>query len=225
MLSAALLGAATALAAQPMPSGLEPSFNDAVRCAGIASPFGSPTRHDGSARPPMEFGGRHGGIDITLPEGTPVLAIANGTVATKGEGGMMEGVFLWLRHSPDDTGLRYWLYSKYQHLESIPTLALGDRVAVGQAIARSGKTGTVGRHFGSAGYAHLHLTTGAASSGDALVGSRGESQGLRLIDPLVAYRDAAKATADRVPIAHVAAGIALPAGTRMVWPIACEASR
>mgnify|MGYP001564167371 FL=1 len=98
------------------PSGLQAVLPDEVRCPEIASPFGSETRYDGSRRPSWEFGGYHGGIDISLAEGTPLLALAAGTVVNKGEGGRMEGNYLWLRHSPEDTGLAYWVYSKYQHL-------------------------------------------------------------------------------------------------------------
>jgi len=49
-------------------------------------------------------------------EGTPLLAIAAGEVIASGEGGRLEGFFIWLRHSPDDTDLPFWTYSKYQHL-------------------------------------------------------------------------------------------------------------
>lgn len=198
------------------PSGLQPSFPAHVRCPQIASPYGSQTRYDGSYRPQSALGGYHGGIDISLAEGTPLLALAAGTVVSKGEGGMMEGIYLWLRHSPEDTGLHYWVYSKYQHLESLPELEIGAKVAVGQAIARSGRTGTVGGHYGASGYPHLHLGTGRSPSGDASVGSRGEARGLRLFDPLALYQ----AT---VTIPYVDSdGKLTPQGTRVVWPVACQ---
>ena len=167
------------------PSGLQPVFPEQARCAEIASPFGSPIRYDGSPRPNWAFGGLHGGIDISLPEGTPLLALAAGTLVSKGEGGQMEGIYLWLRHSPEQTGLAYWLFSKYQHLQSLPEPAVGARMAVGDLVARSGRTGTMGGHYGARGYPHLHLTTLKSSSGDQTVGSRGEAQGAELIDPLV----------------------------------------
>jgi murein DD-endopeptidase MepM/ murein hydrolase activator NlpD len=221
--AAALFAGAATANAQPAPTGLEPAFANHVRCPAIASPFGSPTRHDGSARPASEFGGRHGGVDISVPEGTAILAIADGTVAAKGEGGMMEGVYLWLRHAPGDTGLAYWVYTKYQHLDALPDLATGDRVSAGQIVARSGKTGTEGRHYGPRGYAHLHLGTATAATGDGTVGGRGEARGVRLVDPLAVYRDAGGARdAARVSIAPVRDGKIEPAGSRLVWPIACE---
>ena len=206
------------------PSGLQPVLPDEVRCPEIASPFGSQTRYDGSRRPSWEFGGYHGGIDISLAEGTPLLALAAGTVVSKGEGGQMEGNYLWLRHSPEDTGLAYWVYSKYQHLQSLPELPIGARVAIGEAVARSGKTGTTGGHFGAFGYPHLHLTTRKSPKDDLIVGSRGSTGGANLIDPLVIYHEAgAKPQESAVTIPYATTdGQVWPQGTRVVWPVACR---
>jgi len=202
------------------PSGLQPVFARDARCPGIASPFGSRTRYDGSPRPTWSFGGYHGGIDISLVEGTPLVALAAGTVASKGEGGQLEGIYVWLRHSPEDTGLPYWVYSKYQHLQSHPELPIGARVAVAEVIARSGRTGTVGGHYGPSGYPHLHLSTRTSASGDGIVGSRGETTGGSLVDPLVIYRDAGGNAEVRIPYS-TAEGQVWPAGTRVAWPVAC----
>ncbi len=214
------------------PSGLQPAFPARVRCPEIASMYGSQTRYDGSSRPKWVFGGYHGGIDITLAEGTPLLAVAAGTVVSKGEGGMLEGIYLWLRHSPEDTGLAYWVYSKYQHLESIPELEVGAKVAMRQMVARSGKSGTVGRHYGMSGYSHLHLTTRKSSRGDESVGPRGATRGLPLFDPLAMYHDAggklresaeSPLPARAVPIPYASTdGKVAPPATRVVWPVACQ---
>lgn len=206
-------------------SGLRPVFPTQARCPGIASPFGAQTRYDGSPRPKWAFGGYHGGIDISLAEGTPLLALAAGTVATKGEGGQLEGIYLWLRHSPEDTGLAYWTYSKYQHLQSLPDLAIGARVGIAEMVARSGRTGTIGGHYGADGYPHLHLTTVKSANADLAVGSRGSTRGENLIDPLAIYRDAGTAprndAAVRVPYSTLD-GRVWPQGTRVVWPVACQ---
>lgn len=93
------------------PSGLVASFAAQANCPPIASPFGSATRHDGSTRPAFRFGGLHGGIDLSLDEGTPLQAIAAGTIVNVGIGGAFEGIHLWLQHAPEDTGLPFWLYS------------------------------------------------------------------------------------------------------------------
>ena len=210
------------------PSRLRPVFPAHLRCPEIASPYGSPTRYDGSSRLAGAFGGRHGGIDISLAEGTPLLALAAGTVVSKGEGGMLEGIYVWLRHSPGDTGLAYWVYSKYQHLASWPELEVGARVVVAQPIARSGKTGTAGRHYGPSGYPHLHLTTRKSLS---------EAEGdwrssAPLFDPVAIYHEGGGESAAAaepparerevaIPVAS-ADGKLTPPGTRVVWPAACQ---
>ncbi|OGA25044.1 MAG: hypothetical protein A3I02_11330 [Betaproteobacteria bacterium RIFCSPLOWO2_02_FULL_67_26] len=199
-------------------SGLRPVYPVEARCPEIASPYASPTRYDGSARAPWAFGGLHGGIDISLDEGTPLLALAAGTVAMKGEGGMLEGIYLWLRHAPEDTGLAYWVYSKYQHLESMPDLEHGAPVRLGQVIARSGRTGTVGKHYGMSGYPHLHLTTRKSPEDVVTVGSRESFGGAALLDPLAIYHEAG---AVPIPYATADGKIATP-GARVVWPVACR---
>lgn len=108
-------------------SGLEAAFPDGHACQPIACPFASPTRYDGSRRPNDRNGGLHGGIDLSLSEGTPLLAVADGEVIALGEGGRMEGIYLWLRHSPEDTGLPYWVFSKYQHFSALPKRAQAAR--------------------------------------------------------------------------------------------------
>ena len=214
------------------PSGLQPQYPSQVICPEIASPFGAQTRFDGSRRPAWEFGGYHGGIDISVPEGTPLLSLAAGAVVSKGEGGQLEGNYLWLRHGPEDTGLEYWVYAKYQHLESLPDLPIGARVKRGQAVARSGKTGTTGGHFGASSYPHLHLTTRRSSKDDLNVGSRGSTGGQNLFDPLAIYHDARAMSHDpadsrpdqpTVAIPYVTTdGQVWPQNTRVVWPVACR---
>jgi murein DD-endopeptidase MepM/ murein hydrolase activator NlpD len=212
------------------PSGLQPVFPDAAACPEIASPFGSDTRYDGSSRPGFQFGGYHGGIDVSLAEGTLLLALAAGTVATKGEGGQLEGIYLWLRHSPEDTGLTYWVFSKYQHLESHSELAIGAKVVAGQVIARSGKTGTVGGHYRSAGYPHLHLTTRKNPNGEYQIMDSGQlAAEAPLFDPLVIYHEAGLKSAGAPPREKTVAipyatpdGQLWPKGTRVVWPVACR---
>lgn len=215
------------------PSGLQPVFPDKARCPEIASPFGSQTRYDGSPRPTWAFGGYHGGIDVSLAEGTPLLALAAGMVVSKGEGGQMEGIYLWLRHAPEDTGLTYWVYSKYQHLQSLPELPIGAKVVAGQVVARSGKTGTTGGHYGAYGYPHLHLTTLKSPGGEyQVIGSRVSAPGSHLIDPIVIYHEASlkpRASGDppsrekavTIPYATTD-GQVWPQGTRVVWPVACQ---
>lgn len=218
-------------------AGLRMTFFDNARCAPISSPYGSSTRYDGSSR--RTGGGpdaTHGGIDLTLAEGTPLLAIAAGTVFATGEGGQMEGNFVWLLHLPDRSGLPFAFLAKYQHLAAPAPLRRGAVVALGQEIARSGSTGTVGGHYGSAGYAHLHLTVRSIAA-DKIALAVGPESGFSIvrdsiqIDPLTVYvpglrspGEAADLPAERkqVVVAYVGAGsVVRPASARAVWPVAC----
>ncbi|MBI4587220.1 MAG: M23 family metallopeptidase [Candidatus Rokubacteria bacterium] len=215
------------------PSGLVAVFPAEAACPDIASPFGSSTRYDGSRRPSDRYGGLHGGIDISLEEGTPLRAIAAGQVISAGTGGLARGIYLWLQHSPQETGLPFWVYSKYQHLRDIPELKAGETVTAGQIVGLSGKTGTVGRHYGPAGYPHLHLTTFAVSSDRYEVrGSSVVAPMSRIFDPVTLYvkglRDVdeiERLSGDQknVPVPYVAEdGSVHPAGAPVVWPVACR---
>jgi hypothetical protein len=214
-------------------SGLVAVFPREAACPEIASPFGSSTRYDGSLRSLTRYGGLHGGIDISLEEGTPLRALAAGKVISAGTGGIAVGIYLWLKHSPQDTGLPFWVYSKYQHFRDLPELKAADPVVVGQIVGLSGKTGTVGKHYGPAGYPHLHLTTFAGPSARYEVRDSGVSaQMSRIIDPVTVYAkglrdldEIERLSGDRrnVPIPYVAEdGSVQPAGTRLVWPVACK---
>jgi murein DD-endopeptidase MepM/ murein hydrolase activator NlpD len=218
------------------PTGLVPAFPEDHVCAPIASPFASPFRYDGSSRRDDRFGGLHGGIDLTLEEGTPLLAVAGGKVIAKGTGGQLEGIYLWLMHAPSDTGLPFWVYTKYQHLSALPALNEGDTVHVGQVVASSGKTGTVGGHYGPAGYPHLHLTAVAGPSGEymrvGMYGSMIRARDATLSDPLILYltepgdpASVASLPEDRkrvrIPVVSND-GTIHPPGRKVVWPVACK---
>lgn len=216
-----------------LPSGLVPVFPSDAACPDIASPFGSRERYDGSRRPLDREGGFHGGIDISLQEGTPLRAIAAGRVIAKGEGYTALGIYLWLQHSPQDTGLPFWVYSKYQHFRALPELNVGDAVSAGQVVGPSGSTGTHGRHYGAGGYPHLHLTTWASPSDQYEVsGTRVGAPGARIFDPLALYVTGLRGldeikgfSGDRrkVVIPYVTDdGARHPAGAPLVWPVACR---
>lgn len=214
-------------------SGLTAIFPQDAACTPIASPYASATRYDGSPRPHTRFGGLHGGIDITLEEATPLLAIAAGKVIASGVGGQAEGIYVWLQHAPKDTGLPFWLYSKYQHLSQLPAHAIGAVVKAGDVVASSGSSGTAGGHYGSRGYAHLHLTTFAvASERFEREGTRIVAEGARMVDPLVIFTEGLTKLDDidqladehkKPRISYVARdGSMHPAESRTVWPVACK---
>jgi|GEM_PF-6799246 len=87
-------------------------------------------------------------VDINVPVGTPVFAVADGTIAKLGggTGGRGAGLRVTL-----EAGDRTWFYG---HLSSRVPLKVGQKVTAGQPLGTSGS---------AAGVAHLHI---ASSGGD-----------------------------------------------------------
>lgn len=219
-------------------SNLRVVFPSDFDCDPISSPFASPTRYDGISRRGDRNAGLHGGIDISLKAGTPLLAVADGEVIALGEGGALEGIYIWLRHTPNDTGSPYFVFSKYQHLSVLPTLKVKDRVKAGEVIGLSGATGTTGYQFGfgPSGYAHLHLSTFYGPSEQyeikGMYGSLVSARDAQLDDPLILYLDdfsdlsAIRSRSDERKT--VSPGVVSndgrihPAGRKVVWPVSCN---
>jgi murein DD-endopeptidase MepM/ murein hydrolase activator NlpD len=87
-------------------------------------------------------GQRNDGIDISLPEGTPVKAAENGVVIYAGNGLEKLGNTVLIRHSDGKVTV-------YAHLKSID-VNRGDKVNRGQVVADSGMSGNASRpklHF------------------------------------------------------------------------------
>lgn len=125
-------------------------------CHSVCSAFGARTRCDGSL--PISRSARfrfHTGIDIAIPVGTPLLAIADGVVVKSGRGRSIGGFQVILRHPPQATGLSTYTYSVYDHLMRGSFLPRGTRVHRGERIALSGKSGTLGGYYGDVGFPHL----------------------------------------------------------------------
>jgi murein DD-endopeptidase MepM/ murein hydrolase activator NlpD len=98
----------------------------------------------GAPRPNIP-GGWHHGEDIFAPEGTPILAAADGTIHTVGFT-PIGGYRLWLR---DELGNDFY----YAHLSAYTTLAVeGTRVEAGDVIGFVGDTGDA-----EGGSPHLHF--------------------------------------------------------------------
>jgi peptidoglycan LD-endopeptidase LytH len=104
---------------------------------------------------------RHQGIDLLAPVGTPLVAVASGTITRlsnldRGRG----GISLWLR---DRRGTAYYYAHNHHNL-----VRLGQQVRAGQLLARVGATGNA-----RGGPPHLHFqihpSGGRPVSADALV--------------------------------------------------------
>lgn len=215
-------------------TGLEPRFPDGFSCPSIASPFGSRFRYDGSHRIMDSNNGYHGGMDITLEVGTPLLAAADGVVINIGMGGRLVGNVIWMQHSPEDTGFEDWTYTKFQHLDETPELQVGDRFSAGDVIAISGLTGTTGgRAFGELGYPHLHMNVYASPN------NKFKSRRYKVkiedryyIDPVAFYMNnileskTLRNLSENKKIVDIGikleSGEVVPAGAKKIWPVYCK---
>ncbi len=100
--------------------------------------------HMGSYATGAEGEGSHIGVDIRVPEGTPVRSVMNGIVTRVAEDPGGFGKLIVIRHphapDPDMPQRTTVLHSGYAHL-SEHLVREGDIVQKGQTIALSGKTG------------------------------------------------------------------------------------
>lgn len=93
----------------------------------------------------------HRGLDYAPKEGTNIPAVSNGTVQNV----KWSSVLGWvLVQSAWDAIKGRAVFVGYCHLQAKPTLKIGDKVTIGQAIGKVGNTGSASRG------AHLHLTIG-----------------------------------------------------------------
>jgi len=216
-------------------TGLRPVYPESAQCLEVKSPYASKTRFDGSPRREDANHGYHGGMDISAPIGTPLVAIADGEVFHKFHGGRLVGIQIFIRHAPEDTGLPVYVYSKYKHFDEMPDFEIGDRVKMGQFLGPSGDTGTAGGHFPN-GYPHLHMSVYVSD------GPEYEKKlkmivpkDVRQLDPLALFlgsrpavisshaaRDLPDDRKDVVIPYKTTDGRIVPAGTRLVWPFACK---
>lgn len=213
------------------PTGLEPVYPDNLACPEVNSFFADSSRGDGSSRSRRFYLGYHGGMDIPVPEGTPILAVADGTVVRKEVGESIGGIGIVLQHSPQDTGLPVWTYTEYKHLQELPFLEPGQKVRMGEMIAKAGVSGTTGGYYGPRGHSHLHLSAWYSKSN--------EYRSLRMFVPVEGYwmdplalfrkppfdsaalRDLPREQKKTVIAYKIGDGRVVPEGTRVVWPFVC----
>jgi murein DD-endopeptidase MepM/ murein hydrolase activator NlpD len=214
-------------------TGLKPVYPDGVKCPVITSFFSDPKRTDGSIRSPRYYQGLHSGVDIPMPEGTPVVAMADGTVVSKTEGENIGGIGIVVKHSPEDTGLPYYTFTEYKHFVKLPDFPIGHRVHMGEEIGQAGISGTTGGHFGEEGLSHLHWSAWFNESGEYKDGRMFVPTDGRWADPLALLRGLPidSASVKNLPDEQKqvvlpykdSKGQIKPAGTKVIWPFVCEA--
>lgn len=105
--------------------------------------------------------GKHGGVDIKAPEGTPVQSAADGVVVRITPNPSISfGQQVVIYHGNG-------VFTQYAHLQPGSVIVRPrDRVSAGQPIARVGRTGNTPR----TGDAHLHFEVRIGSSAPAVAG-------------------------------------------------------
>lgn len=211
-------------------TGLSPSFPKDAKCREIDDWYAM----DYTSRRPREA--YHGGIDIPAPWGTPMIAVAAGTVVGKYLGEhSARGIEIVLRHSPEDTGIPLWIYTQYGHFSEMPKLEIGQRVRMGENLGPTGNSGISPRtgvqssrrrpaiHFGV-----FHSTSELyADVRDTIIPVEGH-----WMDPVALFRkklpldsDSMKALPEaekQVPISIMFDDSeAFPPNTKIVWPYTC----
>jgi murein DD-endopeptidase MepM/ murein hydrolase activator NlpD len=212
-------------------TGLRPRFPDNTKCRDIDEQWAISYTHK---RPREAY---HGGIDMPAPRGTPMIAVAAGTVVAKYLGeDSARGIEIILRHSPADTGIPLWIYTQYGHFAEMPNLDVGQRVRMGENLGPTGNSGIDPRtrkqstrrrdaiHFA----VFFSTSENFVERGDMIIPING-----RWMDPNALYRmvlpldsssmKALPAAEKRVPIpVMLDSGEAVPAATKIVWPYRCQ---
>jgi murein DD-endopeptidase MepM/ murein hydrolase activator NlpD len=215
-------------------TGTGPRFPDEAKCPGIDDYW---AMDYASKRNRQSY---HGGIDLPVPWGTPMRAVAAGSVVAKYEARQSKrGTELVLRHSPEQTGLPMWTYSAYGHMDAMSELEIGQRVEMGQIIGPTGNSGISAKGGKGSGQSatrrpaiHLAMfyssTNTYSESNDTIIPVDGY-----WLDPMAFFRQtgpfdspSVKALPEAekdVPIPVLFDdGTTFPADTKVVWPYACR---
>jgi len=174
----------------------------------------------------------HKGVDIPQPRGTPLRAVSDGTVVGKFlNQGNRKGIEIMLRHAPEQTGLKFWTYSQYTHLEAMSPLAIGAEVRMGQEIGKTANTGKMGRRIrrDAVHFAILYSESPEWSNDGRFVTPKAGYW----MDPNAFYRLAGPYDSGslaglpddqkQVPVPYMKPdGSFVPADTKRIWPYPCE---
>jgi hypothetical protein len=174
----------------------------------------------------------HKGVDIPQPIGTPIRAVAAGTVVGKFMNeGNRKGIEVMLRHTPSQTGLAFWTYTQYTHLKEMSPLAIGARVEKGEEIGKTHNTGKMGRRIRRDA---LHLAIVYSESPEWSNDGRFViPKDSYWMDPNAFYRldgpyDSQSLSAlpedqKETPVPYMKAdGSFVPTETKRIWPYPCE---
>jgi murein DD-endopeptidase MepM/ murein hydrolase activator NlpD len=174
----------------------------------------------------------HKGIDIPQPRGKPIRAIAEGVVVGRFlNDGNRKGIEIMLRHTPGQTGLPYWTYSQYTHLQEMPPLPVGTKVRIGDEIGKTSNTGKMGKRVrrDALHFAILFSTYPEWSNDRAVVTPKDG----HFMDPNAFYRleppyDSPSLSSlpdehKSVPIPYMSNnGSFVPPNTKRIWPYPCD---
>lgn len=135
--------AAAAVSGQPQPWMVTTPAPDATLPPGFAIPgiggFALPAKGSFTSGFGSRWGTFHAGVDIAAPIGSPIYAVAAGTVI---DAGPAQGFGLWVRIRHDDGTI-----SVYGHMYDF-FVSVGERVPAGMQIARIGNRGdSTGPHL------------------------------------------------------------------------------
>lgn len=215
-------------------TGLRPQFPAGLECRDIDEQWAIDYS---SKRDRINY---HGGIDMPAPYGTPIIAAAAGTVvAIYDEPESYRGREVVLRHSPEQTGLPYWVYTQYTHFDKTPLVEVGQKVKMGEVLGPTGNSGR-GRKSGVQSTKRrpaIHYAVWFSESAEfANVRDRVivPVDGLWM-DPNALYRlqppfdsAAMQALPDAekkvmIPV-MLDDGTTIPATTKLIWPYTCKRS-
>ncbi|PVV11897.1 MAG: hypothetical protein B6D77_06185 [gamma proteobacterium symbiont of Ctena orbiculata] len=120
-------------------TGLHPVWGEDVSCRDIDHWY---AMDYSQFRPKQAY---HGGVDIPAPFGTSIHAVMDGEVIAVYAGKQSpRGIEVVMRHTPEESGLPLYLYSRYTHFQRMPDVQAGQRLKMGDVIGPTGNTGVLG---------------------------------------------------------------------------------
>ncbi len=206
---------------------LRPNFIDEGDCPEIDSEKWAIDYSYKRGRPAL-----HKGIDIPQTRGTPIRAIADGVVVGKFLNEFnRKGIEIMLRHTPEQTGLPFWTYSQYTHLQEMPLLSIGTKVKMGDEVGKTANTGRMGRRIrrDALHFAVLYSNHSEWSNDGVVVipkdGYFMDPNAFYRLDPPYDSLSLAKIPSNQkqVPVPYMKAdGTLVPSNTERIWPYVCK---